>query len=87
MAEFDGALGLRGWQYLFIFEGIPPIVLGILAYTMLSNRPSEAGWLSPREREIIVSRIEGEEKQKRGYGKASTFLDALKNPALYLLLI
>jgi MFS family permease len=86
MAEFDGTYGLRGWQHLFILEGIPPIVLGILAYVLLANKPGNARWLSVREREIITSRIEGEDRKQPGYSGTNTFIDALKSPSLYLVM-
>src|SRR3954452_21430961 len=44
--EFDGALGLKGWQWLFILEGIPTVLLGTIGLVFLTDRPSEATWLT-----------------------------------------
>src|SRR3954471_21629152 len=41
-----GALGLRGWQWLFVLEGLPAVLLGILALRVLTDRPEQATWLA-----------------------------------------
>ncbi|MFE2984818.1 MFS transporter [Streptomyces sp. NPDC059262] len=46
----DGLLGLADWQWLFIIEGIPPVVLGLLAFFLLTDRPRDATWLIAEER-------------------------------------
>lgn len=46
----EGLIGLRGWQWLFIFEAIPPILLGFSAFFFLTDRPRKALWLSAQER-------------------------------------
>jgi MFS transporter, ACS family, tartrate transporter len=46
----EGLIGLRGWQWLFIFEAIPPILLGFSAFFFLMDRPRKALWLSAQER-------------------------------------
>src|SRR5450830_240437 len=53
MTDFDQAGGLRGWQHLFMLEGIPALVLGVIAYYYLSNRPEEATWLSLEEKRLV----------------------------------
>jgi sugar phosphate permease len=54
MIATDGLYGLQGWQYLFLIEGVPAVVLGVVAYFYLANDPSDAGWLSPSERTVVV---------------------------------
>lgn len=46
----DGILGLQGWQWLFLIEGLPSVFLGIAAYYYLDDRPAKAKWLTPEER-------------------------------------
>lgn len=46
----EGVMGLRGWQWLFILEAIPPVLLGFIAFSFLTDRPREASWLSLTER-------------------------------------
>jgi ACS family tartrate transporter-like MFS transporter len=53
-------LGLRGWQWLFLMEGIPPVVLGIAVLAWLPNGPGEARWLSVAEREWLGACIDTE---------------------------
>jgi sugar phosphate permease len=54
---FNGRLGLRGWQWLFLIEGIPSIVLGVVALRILTDRPEEAEWLSNEQREWLLARL------------------------------
>ena len=58
--------GLRGWRWLFILEGIPAVLLGIIALLYLTDWPQQAEWLKPDERNWIRSalRLENESKQK-----------------------
>lgn len=55
MTAFNGAYGLQGWQWMFLVEGLPCVVLGVVAYFFLSNNPAEASWLSPREKELLAA--------------------------------
>lgn len=61
MDTFDGAHGLHGWQVLFVYEGIPAIALGVLAWFLLPDRPAAAKWLTERERILTTSAIEAEQ--------------------------
>ncbi len=56
----DGALGLKGWQWLFVIEGIPSIVLGVITWFYLTDRPSQANWLSQEQKAWLSSRLDGE---------------------------
>src|SRR5580704_17791545 len=51
--EFNGAAGLKGWQMLFLVEGIPSIVLGIFVPFLLPNGVRSAGWLSEEEKQFL----------------------------------
>ncbi|MBB3015703.1 MFS transporter [Cupriavidus alkaliphilus] len=54
MTWLDGAHGLRGWQWLFVLEGIPCVLLGIMAFATLPDRPGQAAWLDDTERDRIA---------------------------------
>jgi ACS family tartrate transporter-like MFS transporter len=56
----DGALGLKGWQWLFVLEALPTLALGAAAAFYLTDRPRDAGWLGAGEREWLARRIESE---------------------------
>ena len=56
----DGWLGLRGWQWLFLLEGIPSVLVGIAVLWLLPDRPRDARWLQPAERAWLEERLEAE---------------------------
>ena len=56
----DQFAGLHGWQWMFIFEGAPTIVLGFFVLYWLTERPSEATWLAPESRAWLAARLEKE---------------------------
>ncbi len=68
--------GLRGWRWLFILEGIPAIVFGVVTVFYLTDWPREARWLGPGERECITTRLE-EEKQAKKKVRSYTIWKAL----------
>lgn len=45
--------GLKGWQWLFLLEGTPAILLGVLVYFLLADRPDQVGWLTPEEKQAL----------------------------------
>jgi ACS family tartrate transporter-like MFS transporter len=61
LMELNGTLGLRGWQWLFLLEGIPALVLGFVTFRFLTDRPAVAGWLTPDERDWLTSAIAQEQ--------------------------
>ena len=57
LLDMQGILGLAGWQWLFLLEGLPSIILGIVAYFYLTNRPAEATWLDAGEKAALAAAI------------------------------
>lgn len=55
----DGFLGLRGWQWMFILEGVPAVFLGFLALFVLSDKPADARWLTQPQRDWLNSKLAG----------------------------
>jgi MFS family permease len=72
----DGASGLRGWQWLFLLEGFPSVVIGIIFLLFLTDRPSVANWLSDDERAVVERRITEEESTKSPDGHRHSIVDA-----------
>jgi MFS transporter, ACS family, tartrate transporter len=64
LLELDGVLGLKGWQWLFIVEGIPAVILGIVVLRVLADRPETAPWLSPKERDILKGMLDEEHRER-----------------------
>ncbi|WP_279604463.1 MFS transporter [Methylobacterium sp. J-070] len=71
LLELDGTLGLKGWQWLFVLEGIPTILLGIACLFVLTDRPSDARWLGDAERSWLVGRLDDEATRKKQVGHIS----------------
>jgi ACS family tartrate transporter-like MFS transporter len=60
LLELDGFAGLDGWQWLFLVEGLPAIVLGFVTLRFLDERPADAEWLEPDEREFLTAEVASE---------------------------
>ncbi|HEV3062211.1 MAG TPA: MFS transporter [Vicinamibacterales bacterium] len=54
LLALDGRGGLGGWQWLFLLEGVPAVVLGVVVLRVLTERPQEAGWLTEAQRAALV---------------------------------
>jgi MFS family permease len=64
LLAMDGAFGISGWQWLFILEAVPTILLGFVAYRWLTDRPANARWLSPAQRTWLAAEIERDAAQR-----------------------
>jgi D-galactonate transporter len=84
MTHLAGVYGMAGWQWLFVLEGIPAVVLGLLVPYVLVNRPRDATWLTRREKDILDHHL-ATERGLNGADRRHTFGDALKDPRIYLL--
>lgn len=69
----NGAAGWRGWQWLFLLEGIPSVFVGLLVFLLLPDTPGRARWLTSKERELVVRRVAEDEAQKRELGLRCRF--------------
>jgi MFS family permease len=59
-----GGLGLAGWQWLFIVEALPSIILAGVVFFYLTDRPAGAAWLAPDERKWLAERLELEQRSR-----------------------
>jgi ACS family tartrate transporter-like MFS transporter len=57
LLDLDGVLGMRGWQWMFVGEGLPAVILGFIALRWLTDRPEQATWLTPSERSWLVAEM------------------------------
>ncbi len=77
-------LGLPGWRWLFLLEGIPAIVLGIATLFLLPDRPNEVRWLQPNERNWLAARL-AEERRAKADVEQVTIGQALRQRPVVLL--
>jgi MFS transporter, ACS family, tartrate transporter len=84
LLTLDGFAGLEGWQIMFLAEGIPAVLLGIVVLRFLPNGPDEAGWLEPEERTWLRRALERENRIKSEHGEYTT-RQALTNGKVWLL--
>jgi MFS transporter, ACS family, tartrate transporter len=75
----EGGLGLAGWQWLFVIEAIPAILLSGVVYFYLTDRPADATWLAPDERAWLAERLTLEERQRQAVHNYSV-IQSLLNP-------
>jgi MFS transporter, ACS family, 4-hydroxyphenylacetate permease len=61
----NGVLGLAGWRWLFLLEGLPAVILGVVAFFFLTDRPKDAKWLSDGERATLIGALERDEAERR----------------------
>ncbi|HME37038.1 MAG TPA: MFS transporter [Candidatus Sulfotelmatobacter sp.] len=76
--------GLSGWQWMFLMEGMPAILLGTTVYWALSDSPKEASWLKGEERSWLLERLAREQRAESAVAKGS-FWEVLIAPRIWLL--
>ncbi|MSU64569.1 MAG: MFS transporter [Opitutus sp.] len=76
-------LGLQGWQWVYIFWGLPAIVLGVIVFFVLKDRPRDAAWLTAEEREALENQL-ATDKARSG-AKRLSLLQALSHPKVLLI--
>ena len=86
LLQLDGVLGLHGWQWLYVMEALPPIVMCFVTWTLLTDRPKDATWLRPDQKAWLVERLDSERAQREAIHKFSLG-EALYNPKICLLTV
>jgi MFS family permease len=81
LLQLDGMLGLAGWKWLFVLEGLPVAMLGFVVLAVLTERPEEATWLTDDEKRIIRDRVSGEVR----HHEVRQLVPALKDPRVLIL--
>lgn len=77
-------LGLDGWQWVFLIEGAPAVLFGVLVPFLLTDRPSQAAWLTASEREWLMETLQRERAEAHAAGSV-TFGQALRQPTVWIL--
>ncbi|WP_312841287.1 MFS transporter [Delftia tsuruhatensis] len=81
MSGMEAVAPLRNWQWLFVLEGIPSVIAGLVVLAWLPDRPCQAHWLSEAEKSALEMQLDAE---RQGAGKHASFMQALRLPALWL---
>jgi ACS family tartrate transporter-like MFS transporter len=80
----DGVGGLWGWQWVFLLEGLPAVVLGFVTLALLTDRPQQARWLMPRERDWLVEQLE-HERREQPHSRSHLLRAAFRDRRVWLL--
>ena len=80
----DGFLGLHGWQWLYILEGLPAVIMSFVTWRLLTDRPQNATWLTAEQRTWLQERLASERTQREAIRRFS-FAEACRLPKLWLL--
>ena len=85
LLSLDGVGGLAGWQWLFVVEGLPAVVLGVIVLRMLPEQPSDARWLTSDEQRALAARLAQEAAELTGPSAVHTIGGALTSGRVWLL--
>lgn len=81
MDSFSGAMNLAGWQWLFLSEGIPSVLVGFLVIFYLDSGIAEAKWLTPEEKALLEQKLEAEDSHKAEH----KLIDAFRSGKVWVL--
>lgn len=80
----DGILGVKGWQWVFIIEAIPAVLLAFVVLKVMTDRPAQATWLDPDQREWLEGQLQAEQEKIETVDRLTT-LQALTDARVYAL--
>lgn len=84
MNDMAGVNGWAGWQWMFLLEGLPAVLLGVMAWFLLYDRPRDARWLSARDKDVIDSTLQQDQKAL-GPAHHGSLRAAMRDPKIYIL--
>ncbi len=87
LLAMDGVLGFRGWQWMFILEALPAIVLGIVCLFYLTDRPEDARWLAPEQRDWLIGELRAEQGTRQSRNLREILATLTSWPVLRLSLV
>ena len=86
MTRFDGAHTFAGWQWMFLIEGVPSALLGVVTFFYLDDYPHAVRWLAPAEKALVATQLRADQESGRRF-RDHSFADALRTPRVYGLAI
>lgn len=84
LLELDGLGGLAGWQWLFVLESVPALILGVVVFFYMTDRPEQATWLQDDERDWLVNEMKQEAAHKEA-NVSHSFVRGLADPRVLAL--
>ncbi len=84
LLKLDGTFGLHGWQWLFLIEGLPTVVLGVSVLFVLRDHPDDAPWLNDDEKKFLDGELERDRKEG-GASEKESLGDAFRTPLVWVL--
>jgi MFS family permease len=84
LLNMNGLLALRGWQWLFLLEALPSLIMAVVIWQLLTDRPNDADWLSPEQKAWLNERLASERAQREAVRKYS-LAEAFTNRKVWLL--
>jgi ACS family tartrate transporter-like MFS transporter len=85
LLKLDGTLGIAGWQWIFLVEGVPALLLAFYGFATLCNRPIEARWLTAEQRTWLQRQLDSEAVAKSGHGVG--LLRSIASPQILVLTV
>ncbi|MDR5746540.1 MFS transporter [Caballeronia sp. LZ029] len=85
LLEMNGVMGLRGWQWMFILEAIPALILGVVVFFYMTDKPEKAKWLKDDERAWLVNVMNAETASRATSGAKHGIISGLANPRVLAL--
>jgi D-galactonate transporter len=85
LSGMSGTSGLRGWQWLYLLEGLPSVLAGMITLYFLEDTPSHARWLTREERDLVLQHLADDDTRRGASGKAPHSLSAtFRNSKVWL---
>ena len=85
MQFLDGVHGWQGWQWLFLLEGVPSVLMGFLVLVFLDDNPNKARWLTEDERALVLRHLAEDEAAKSALGLRHRFTDVFRDGRVWAL--
>ena len=83
----DGFLGWHGWQWMFVLEGIPAVLLAFVVFTCLPDRPADAKWLTAEQADSLTRRLEAEQRDGAAASGTHSLAGVLKDRKILLVIL
>ncbi|RZD56685.1 MFS transporter [Streptomyces albidoflavus] len=86
LLSMDDILGLHGWQWMFLVEGLAAVLVGVVVWTRLESRPTDADWLTTEEKRALLDRLTAEEAERAAtqQGTSPSRWSMLRDPQVLL---